>query len=267
MTEPEDPHEAEGPGKGEAPVEGELERAVASAEREGRRALSELVHNWIPLGIALVSVLAALMGWRASLAEESATHNEEISRQNLVQQQELQLQDNDAVNQDINTYGQFAQFSGLAHSELADASKVGGAAGAELSVEGQADLGLARYTGKQISVLNYSYDPSNPSGNPNLRLDGTLAPGHAYNPALALAAVENADTALHGLSPGPLLESADHDRRDSVDLEGIAALFIAVMVLLTFGAIVPAPAKLWLATSGAAIAVVGVALFAIVEIT
>jgi hypothetical protein len=266
MTEPEDPHGARVPGQEEAPEQGDLEHAVDKAESEGRRALSELIHNWIPLGIALVSVLAALMGWRASLAEESATHNEEISRQNLVQQQELQIQDNDAVNQDIGTYGQFAQFSGLAHSELGDASKVGGAVGSQLSIQGQADLGIARYTGKQISILNYSFDPSNPTGNPNLRSDGTLAPGHPYNPALALAADENADTALHGLSPGPLLATADHERNDAVDLEGIAALFIAVMVLLTFGAIVSGTAKVWLATSGAAIGVTAVVLFAVVEI-
>jgi hypothetical protein len=279
MTEQDDPNKSTAPGgdnQGETPaqpeateppLERELGSAVAAAASTGRRAWSEIVHSWIPLGIALASVLAALMGWQASLADESANHNEEISRQDLVQQQELQIQDNDAVNQDLNTYGQFAQISALAHSELGDASKVGGGAGAQLSVSGQADLGIARYLGKEISILNYAFDPSNPTGNPNLRSDGTLAPGHPYDPEFALQVQENADSPLHGLSPGSLLKSADSDRDHGVDLEGIAALFVAVMVLLTLGALATGAAKVWLATSGAMIATAGLVLFAIVELS
>ncbi len=271
MTEHDDPNEtpdASGPGHSEPPHEHGLAHEAEAAEGGGRRAWSELVHSWIPLGIALASVLAALMGWQASLADESANHNEEISRQDLVQQQELQIQDNDAVNQDLNTYGQFAQISALAHSELGDASKVGGGGGgAQLSVAGQAELGIARYTGKEISILNYAFDPSNPAGNPNLRSDGTLAPGHPYDPASALRVAENADSPLHGLSPGSLLETADRDRSHGVDLEGIAALFVAVMVLLTLGALATGVTKVWLATSGAMIATAGVVLFAIVELS
>jgi hypothetical protein len=269
MTEPNDPKDepaAAAPDADENAAERAIEHAVESAEEKGRRALSEVVHNWIPLGIALVSVLAALMGWQASLSDERATHSEELSRQDLVQQQEDQIQDNDAVDQDVNTFGQFAQFSGLAHSELADASKVGGPVGGQLSVAGQADLGIARYTGKQISILNYAFDASNPTGNVDLLSDGTLAPGHPYNAADALQVEENADSPLHGLSPGSLLQAADDNRNHGVDLEGIAALFVGVMVLLTLGALAGGVAKLWLATSGALIAVVGLILFVVVQV-
>jgi hypothetical protein len=269
MTDSQDP--TDGPGAPEpeghdTPAERAVEHAVESAGARGRRALSEIVHNWIPLGIALASVLAALMGWQASVSDEKATHNEELSRQALVQQQEDQIQDNDAVNQDVNTFGQFAQFSALAHSELADASKVGGSVGGQLSVAGQADLGIARYNGKQISILNYGFDPSNPTGNSNLLSDGTLAPGHPYDPAYALQLEENTDSPLHGLSPGTLLKAADDNRNHGVDLEGIAALFVGVMVLLTLGALAAGAAKIWLAGSGAGIAVAGLILFVVVEL-
>ena len=39
-----------------------------------RKALHEIVHTWIPLGIVLISVLAAVTGWRASLSEQKADH-------------------------------------------------------------------------------------------------------------------------------------------------------------------------------------------------
>jgi hypothetical protein len=238
---------------------------VESAERVARRAVHEVVHAWIPLAIAVVSVLAAVMGWRASLADESATRTEELSRQALVQQQQLLVQDNDAVNSDLRTFGQFSQYSLLAHSLLQDAARLGGGAGDELRTDGQADLGIARYLGKQIQYLNYGFDPSNPNGNPVLRSDGSYLPGHPYSADLALDVAQNADVALHGLAPEALHAKAVSERSHGVDLTGIAALFVATLVLLTLGAVVSGPAKAWLAGSGAVLAVAGLVLFLIVE--
>src|SRR3954462_2119937 len=79
-----------------------------------RRALHEIVHLWIPLAIVLVSVCAAIVGWRASLADEKATHYEELSRQDLVQQQQQLIQDNNSVDSDVRIYGQLAEESALA---------------------------------------------------------------------------------------------------------------------------------------------------------
>jgi hypothetical protein len=238
-----------------------------SAELAARRRLHEVVHAWIPLAIAVVSVLAAVMGWRASLADESATHTEELSRQALVQQQQLLVQDNDAINSDLRTFGQFSQYSLLAHSALQDAGRVGGGAGDQLRAEGQADLGIARYMGKQIHFLNYAFDPSSPGGNGVLHSDGTYLPGHPYAADLALDVARNFDVPLHGLAPEQLHAKADAERTHGVDLTGIAALFVGVMVLLTLGAVVTGPAKTWLAGSGLGVAVLGVVLAVVVELS
>ena len=232
-----------------------------------RKAFHELVHNWIPLGIVIVSVLAATMGWRASLSDEASAHSEELSRQDLVQQQQLLVQDNHAVDADVETFGQFAQYSSLAHSLRVDAGKVGGRVGDQLLTEAQADLGIARYLGKQIQNQNYAFDPSNPTGNPFLRSDGTYLPGHPYRAGLALDMVENSDTALHGLAPDQLYATAEAEHTRGVELTGIAALFVSVMVLLTVGAITKGPTKVWLAGSGAVIAAAGVFLFATVQVS
>src|SRR5436305_11476442 len=103
-----------GEATGAASAEASDAEAPSTVERLEKRALHEVVHLWIPLAIVLVSVCAAIVGWRASLADESATHLEELSRQDLVQQQQLLIQDNDSVDTDIRTFGQFAQNSHLA---------------------------------------------------------------------------------------------------------------------------------------------------------
>jgi hypothetical protein len=263
-------------GQGEPPARDEAadrEKPLETAAPEtdaaptARRPSHHRLHGWIPLGIAVVSVLAALMGWRAALVDEDATRTEELSRQALVQQQQLLVQDNQAINADLRTFGQFAQYSALAHSLLQDSGSVGGSAADELRTEGQADLGIARYLGKQIEYQNYAFDPSSPSGNPVLRPDGTYLPGHPYDAAAALAAAQNGDTALHGLAPEQLHDDAVSERTDGVDLIGIAALFVGVIVLLTLATVVSGAAKVLLAASGAVLSVVGVFLAILVEVS
>ncbi|HWE32634.1 MAG TPA: hypothetical protein VG410_04065 [Solirubrobacteraceae bacterium] len=238
---------------------------VDDVGRNRRRAFHEVIHLWIPLSIVVVSVLAAVMGWRASVADETATRKYELSRQDLVQQQQLLIEDNDAVDNDIRAYGEFAQYSGLAHSLLHDAGQVGGTGGAVLQSEGQADLGIAQYLGKQIKYLNYGFDPSSPTGNSYLRSDGTLLPGNAYNAQLAFSVAQNTDVDLHGLAPDQLLAQAESAHTQGVRLTGIAALFIAVMVLLTVAALITGPPKVWLVGSGATIMIAALVLFVLVE--
>jgi hypothetical protein len=249
-----------------ARVEAEVEEVAGEVERATKRELHEIVHSWIPLAIAIVSVLAALMGWQASLADESSAQKEELSRQDLVLQQQQLIQDSTAVNANIETFGQFAQYSSLAESMLRDASKLGGSGGDELRTQGQADLGIARVLGAQIGFLSYTFDPSNPSGNANLNSDGTYSSGHPYLPGPALATAENQDTTIHGLAPAALLDSAETEHTHGVDLTGIAALFVAVIVVLTLAMLIPGPPKVWVAGSGVLMAIAGLVLFFAVQV-
>jgi hypothetical protein len=243
-----------------------IEPPGAPPEKPESRPLHELVHTWIPLAIVIASVLAAVVGWRASVAEEHATHHEELARQDLVQQQQQLVQDQNAVATDLRTFGQFAEFSTIGHALLSDANRIGGAASDELRTQGESDLGVARYLGKQIRWLNYAYDPSSPDTNPNLHSDGTYQPGHPYNAATALDAAENADPALHGLSPDELHQQALTLRSQTVHLEGIAAIFVGVLMLFTLAAVIPGPPKVMFAGSGAVLAAVGVVLFVVVAV-
>ena len=238
---------------------------TAPEESVEKRALHEVIHLWIPLAIVLVSVCAAIVGWRASLADESATHYVELSRQDLIQQQQQLVQDNSSVDSDVATFGQFAQDSLLAHSLLHDASTVGGPVGDQLRVEGDAYLTIALSLGKQIQNVSYSFDPSNPTANPALYPDGTVKLGFPYDAAAGLASAENGDLELHGLEPELLLRRAESQHTRGVDFTGIAALFIGVLVLLTLGAIVKGQQKLWFAGSGLALGSTGLVLFLITQ--
>lgn len=257
--EPEQPATPEGAGAADAAA-----GAPAKASPE-KRALHEIVHVWIPLAIVLVSVCAAIVGWRASLSDESATHYEDLSRQDLVQQQQLLIQDHNTVDSDVRVFGQFAQYSTLAESLLRDAGVVGGPTGDQLREQGAADLSVTLTLGKQIQTVDYGFDPSNPSGNSYLRSDGTYLPGHPYNAEQGLATAENNDIALHGLEPELLLARAASQHTKGVDFTGIAALFIGVLVLLTLGAVVKGQQKLWFAGSGASVALVALALFLVTQ--
>jgi hypothetical protein len=239
--------------------------APPSHESVEKRALHEIVHLWIPLAIVLVSVCAAIVGWRASLSDESATHYEELSRQDLVQQQQLLIQDANSVDSDVRVFGQFAQYSGLARSLLHDADVVGGPTGDQLRQQGAADLAIALTVGKQIQNVDYAFDPSNPSGNSFLHSDGTYLAGHPYDAAQGRDTAENNDVALHGLEPEPLLARAESQHNKGVDFTGIAALFIGVLVLLTLGAVVRGQQKLWFAGSGGLLGVTAVVLFLVTQ--
>jgi hypothetical protein len=255
---PPEPDQPEGPadadGGAASAADDEVIPATTPEESIEKRALHEVVHLWIPLAIVFVSVCAAIVGWRASLADESATHYVELSRQDLIQQQQQLVQDNSSVDADVATFGQFTQDSLLAHSLLHDATTVGGALGDQLRVEG-----------KQIQNVSYAFDPSNPTANPALYTDGTYKPGFPYDAGAGLASAENGDFELHGLEPDALLSKAESQHTRGVDFTGIAALFIGVLVLLTLGAVVKGQQKLWFAGSGLALGSAGVVLFLITQ--
>ena len=245
-------------------AEGEGAEQLTARER---KALHEIVHTWIPLGIVLISVLAAVTGWRASLSDEKADHGAEQSRQALVLQQQLIVQDNQAIDSDLQTFGQFSQQSSQANALRQEARKGPSALRVYLQAQSQSDLATARFLGRQIAWQNYTYDPTNPTGNPALEANGTYAPGHPYLASAGLARAENADTELHGLSPDALLKQAEAVHSRAVEFEGVAALLVSVMFLLTVAALSPALTKLWL-TGGATVVVLGaVVLFCLIQFT
>jgi hypothetical protein len=230
----------------------------------GRVATHERLHNWIPLAIVIASCLAAVMGWRASVLEEDATHSDELSRQELVQQQQLLVQDNQSVDADISIFGQFVQDSLLAQSLRRDAAR-GKSPNELLQTQAQGQLEAAGELGSAIENENYAFDPSNPMNNGALNLDGSYAVGNPYGASSALTYAENGDYDLHGLVPAALHAQATSQRGRALAYTGLAALFIAALVFFTMAAVTSAAPTIVFALSGAVVLLAGLSLFAVTQ--
>jgi hypothetical protein len=261
-------------------------RGLAARARSGRGArapesgasapLSARIQRWLPVAIVAVSVLAAVMGWRASLADETSTHADELARQDLLHQQELILDKIQGVDADVRLFGSFEQYSLLGQALLRDARTVGGSEGQSLARQGQGDIELARGIGSQFR-FNGAYNPSDESNyysrdntTGSLQPDGSYRPHNPYTvggPGGALAAAESGDEGLTSLEPARLRAHGRSERLKGVDLIGVAALFIAALVFFTLAAVSRGRRTVGFAGSGLAVTVVALILFPIVELT
>lgn len=242
---------------------------LATTRDDGAPTLTDRLHNWLPIAIVLVSVLAAVMGWQASLAEESATHTDALARQNFVSQQSVMLQKVQGVDSDLRLFGSYEQYSLMGQALLADSGKVGGAQGQALTEEGQGDIQVAHALGGQFAdSTNYSpvypenYNDSYHYG--QLQGTGTYLAGSPYPVAATLLNQVSSDASLTSLEPDRLQARAEDARAQAVKLVGLAALFIAALVLFTLAAVNQGVRTAWFSVSGVAIAAAGLVLFPIV---
>jgi hypothetical protein len=57
--------------------------------------------NRVPVGIVLMSLASAAMGWQASIRDERATHSDKLARQALVFQRQGELAKVQEVDSDV----------------------------------------------------------------------------------------------------------------------------------------------------------------------
>jgi hypothetical protein len=244
----------------------------AAPPTTGIARLNERVHEWLPIAIVAVSIFAAVMGWLASVADEHATHSDELGRQDFVSEQSALLSDVQQVDSDLSQFGTYEQYSLLGQQLLADGQKVGGSDGQALARDGQGDIDVARTIGGELSSLAYS--PATPENYYNssvqsgvLQPNGTYRPRNPPNASDSLAFEQSYDVNLVNLAPSLLFAQAKAQRETGVQLVGVAALFIAALVFFTFAALSNGLQPLWFSACGLPISLVAVILFAIVEFT
>jgi hypothetical protein len=226
------------------------------------------LHDHLPYAIVAVSILAAMMGWRASLADEGSAHTDELSRQDLVRQQAIVLQDIQTVDSDVRLFGPFEENSLLSAALRTDAAKITGSEAQSLSREAQARLELARSFGDELQLQYFTpADPANTGPYGDLRSDGTYKPGHPYDVkgAIAISGTINAD--LTSLEPDRLRTEARSERLRGVHLIGLATLFVAALVFFTLAAVSRGQVVAWFTASGAVVALIALVLFPIIELS
>jgi hypothetical protein len=188
----------------------------------------------------IVSILAAIMAWRASVADESADATRVHAEQARLAQQQLIASDETAVLHDLQLYERYAEHVDLARALERDGQLV------RAQAEREAAAG-------QRALFEGTL--------PEIRRDGTAS----FDAAYARSQQRLRDVELLNLHPPEELEEhAEADHRRGVRLTGLAALFVAALVLLTFAELTSAALARLFAFSGAAVVVVALVLFALV---
>jgi hypothetical protein len=214
-------------------------------------------HDFLPLAIVTVSVLAAVMGWRASVADEHSNHDNELSRQDLVRQQQLQLGDLQLINAEARSFGSWEQNSLLAQTLHSEARQVKGEEGKSISRQAESTLTLAASQQSKVTAHNAIQFANT---------DGTLDPAYPYRIKIARRSVALDNTELAALEPDRLRKQAKDVRLQGEYLTGLAALFVAAIVLFTCAAVSSGSFVRGFGISGTLVALVGLILFIVVEI-
>jgi hypothetical protein len=161
----------------------------------------------VALAIVLVSILSAAAGWRASVFEERASDSGAVYYQDLLLQQRLERSHEGRVAQDITQYGELEQAWFLSHAMSSDPQS-----SEQQKVAAEQTLGDFQ-TGEVPATYT----------------DGTSS----YDPARAYAREVASDNDLKALHPTEVLQKSDSFRNQAVNMTGVAALFVAALVLLT----------------------------------
>lgn len=201
--------------------------------------------------IVVVSILAAVMAWRASLADEHADTTRVHAEQNRLAEQQLTAGDETAVLHDLQLFGTFEEHTDLALALERDARKAASPAAARaLLVRAQDERNAAA---SQVPLFGNTL--------PGTRRDGTAQ----FDAGYAREQQHLRDVELLDLRPPEeLLAHAEDQHRRGVRLTGLAALFVAALVLLTCAELTRGALTRFFALGGAGVVVAALVLFAFV---
>jgi hypothetical protein len=172
--------------------------------------------------IVFVSVCSAVSVLKAAVYDERSSHEDALYRQQLVGWQQANRLHEEEVAQDVTLFGGYEQHAMQARDlrRQALALPVGSRQADVLRVKAERERAVA------ATLLN-EFRVTLPLANRR----GTLV----YNPSQAYRIAIGAPQALEeDLSPREHRLAARSARRDGVRMAGVAALFLAALVLLTF---------------------------------
>lgn len=224
--------------------------------RSDPRAKGDRFRTWVTLLIAAVSIIGAVVAWRASvLAWDSAGRAQEGLIQLTLQQQKL-AEINGGIAQDFRVFVRFQEAVMAYRTLLRQARQVRAqdpTLARELETRAKTHLAVAR----NLNALFHrsTADFGDPSGNVE------------YDPGGNVEFLRSTDLELAGLSPRESLEEAASGHGRVVQLVGIIALLAGALFLLTLGRLTGKSVRGVFAGAGAATAGVGLVLFALVEAT
>lgn len=200
----------------------------------------------LALAIVVMSILAATMAWRASVADDAAGGSTQLAEENLLQQQELTASDESLVLHDIRVFGTYEEYANLAHLLRRDAARAPAGQARALALRAEQNLELAQRAGALFDVAGPS-----------------VAHGMAtFDATYARRAALLRDANLLDLqAPSTLRATADQQETTGLRLTGLAVLFVAALVFFTFAQLSGASISSLFAVSGTVVAVIAIVLF------
>ena len=223
--------------------------------REPEEERSDPFRTRIAVVIALVSIAGAFVAARASILSVRASDLDQISLQQLVQQQQLLADIEGQVAQDLRLFARYqervlawrllerdARSVRREHPSLAD----------RLEADARTELAIAR---SMRPFFNFQPDLGDDQGRVK------------YDPVFARRYLVDTNVELRELRPDDTFRLAQDLHVQIVRLVGVAALLIAALFFLTLAQLVRRNVRHTFAGAGGVVLVVGLALFALVEVT
>ncbi len=248
--EPEAPYIPGGPVGVAAAVD--EEGVVAEGEARGKEP-EDRFRTWVAIGIAIVSILGAVVAFTGTLAAQTASQLDESGIEDTATQQQIITNLNATVQEDERNLAQYQEdlkAAAILHSQAATLSSSDPSSAAQLRDQAESYTVLAR---TRASFFRGAFPAPGPDNGPV-----------QYDPKAALQRLENSNEQLSELRPDSTLQQADATHSQGVNLVGLVTLFIAALLFLTLAQFTRPAIRRVFAAAGVLTALVAVVLWILV---
>ena len=207
------------------------------------------------LVIAAVSILGAVVAWRASIVSSNASNLDQRATQELAHQEQLLATHRGQVNEDLRLLAIYQEHGKLRQTMLEQAGRLRNSNPAlahALEIRAQGEGAIVR----MLQGLFLGFYPT---------LDEK---GRAdYDRSTALEFLAERDSELKNLRPNQLAVEAETTRREGENLTGIAAILVAALFFLTLAQLAQPQLRRTFAGTGVVVATIGFLLFVLLAVT
>jgi hypothetical protein len=196
---------------------------LKAGAHEERRQLLWGFRSWVAAGIVLVSIMSALAAWRASAFEAYSSRNDSLYRQDLARQEQLVLDNEEAVGSDVRQLSEYSEPWLLARRLRQDARKA--AAGSTLRSRLLSQATRAQTAARSARGDFRVFFPDTYRSRPGYDADEAFRFSVELDPTLT--ELRPADHRIHA--------AGEHEKAHH--FTGVAVLFVVGLVLLTLAEI------------------------------
>ena len=230
-------------GPGVLPIE-----PVQAAEESGP---GERFRTAIAFFIAVVSIMGAVVAWRASINSNDASTLDQTELQELAQKQQKETYYSDRIDEDLRLLDRYRSYVQQSELLTADADSVRAqdpALADSLSAQAQS----ARSEAQTLRSFFFARPATGPSS------------AIAYDPAYVLDYRLTHDDDYQKLKPEATRAAAESKHQKAIDLVGLVALFVAALFFLTLAQVLRSQTRIF-ATAGGAVTLLGLILWGVTE--